>query len=433
MEKEFSMKGYRGDIVYSPAPGKLETVEDGYIFVNDRGIVEGVFTGIPERMTDAECIDYRGKLIIPAFADLHLHAAQLPNRGLGYDEDFPVWLTQYTYPAEHRYDDAEYARRLNARLIHALWKNGIMRSVIMSSTSYAATADLAEQFDASGLYAFIGKMNSDCGAFGEANEQTEASKSETERLIERFGKAGRNVRYILSPELATCCTDEMLEFLGRLAAERGLCVQSHLAEGPDDVKMVAKRFPDDRNCASVFRRFGLFGQTPAVMAHCLYLTEEELEMMSRLGVYAVHCPHSNLNIPAGRHLPVKKLLAMGVPVGLGSDIAGGHTLNVMSNMVAAMQISKQLALKIPDYGPLTAADVFYLATRGGGSFFGNVGSFEYGFEFDALIIDDSALGNFACLRAAQRLERFLYCGDDRHIARRYCRGQLVKQPDLQIL
>lgn len=422
------MKGYKGDIVYAPLPGRLETLEDGYIFVGDDGLVKGVFPVIPEKYAGADIISYSGRLIMPAFADLHLHASQLPNRGLGYDEDFATWLSQYTYPAEHRYDDPEVAGRINARLIDELWQNGITRAVIMSSTSFTATSDLIGQFVKSGLGAYIGKMNSDYGAFGEPNESTKTSEKETLRLVELFGGMRGKVQYILSPEFIPCCSDEMLTFLGNLAKERGLPVQSHLAESPGDVEMVSKRCPADRDYASAYRRFGLFGQTPTVMAHCLYLTEEELHMMKQLRVYAAHCPHSNLNMPSGRHLPVKKLLEMGVPVGLGSDVAGGHTLSVISNMVAALQISKQLALDSPTLRPLTTAEVFYTATRGGGSFFGKVGSFEQSFAFDALVIDDSPLDDFTRRSVAQRLERFIYCGDSRHITQRYCGGVPVSKP-----
>ena len=67
---------------------------------------------------------------------------------------------------------------------------------------------------------------------------------------------------------------------------------------------------------------------------------------------------------------------------------------------------------------------FWMATKSGGSFFGKVGSFEPGYDFDALVIDDHDLypDEYTIL---QRLERFIYTGDDRQIAHRFCRGKEI--------
>ena len=69
-----------------------------------------------------------------------------------------------------------------------------------------------------------------------------------------------------------------------------------------------------------------------------------------------------------------------------------------------------------------------MATKSAGSFFGKVGSFEPGYDFDALVIDDSPLLIDADYTLLQRLERFIYTGDDRNIAERYCRGRLIAEP-----
>jgi guanine deaminase len=76
---------------------------------------------------------------------------------------------------------------------------------------------------------------------------------------------------------------------------------------------------------------------------------------------------------------------------------------------------------------LTLSEAFWMATKSAGSFFGHVGSFEPGYEFDALVIDDSELNhdNYTLL---ERLERYIYLGDDRQIMHRFCRGSLLAPP-----
>ena len=70
-------------------------------------------------------------------------------------------------------------------------------------------------------------------------------------------------------------------------------------------------------------------------------------------------------------------------------------------------------------------DRFYLGTKGGGAFFGKVGSFESGYEFDAVVLDDSDLKHPQKLNLAERLERLIYLSDDRQIAGKYVAGQKV--------
>jgi guanine deaminase len=96
-------------------------------------------------------------------------------------------------------------------------------------------------------------------------------------------------------------------------------------------------------------------------------------------------------------------------------------------MVNAIQVSKMCYQQNHDRRFLSLSEAFWIATKSAGRFFGRVGSFEPGYEFDALVIDDSDL-NFGNYTLPQRLERFIYVGDDRHIAVRFCRGQEIPEP-----
>jgi guanine deaminase len=98
-------------------------------------------------------------------------------------------------------------------------------------------------------------------------------------------------------------------------------------------------------------------------------------------------------------------------------------------MVYAIQVSKMHYQQDHRRPFLLLSEAFWMATKCGGSFFGRVGSFEPGYEFDALVIDDSNLNhdNYALL---ERLERYIYLGDDRQITHRFCRGREVKEPDI---
>ena len=152
-------------------------------------------------------------------------------------------------------------------------------------------------------------------------------------------------------------------------------------------------------------------------------------------VYAVHCPTSNCNLGTAI-ATVRRFMQEGVPVALGSDISGGHHLSLFRVMHYAVEMSKLRYAQTQGKEPfLKLSEAFYLATKGGGSFFGKVGAFEKGYAFDALVIDD-AKGLYKSPMKGdvdippydlkQRLERFVYLGDDRHITHRFCQGKEIE-------
>ena len=145
-------------------------------------------------------------------------------------------------------------------------------------------------------------------------------------------------------------------------------------------------------------------------------------LLQARGVFIAHSPLSNSNLSSGI-APVSAYLARGLRVGLGSDLAAGETENLFRVMAEAIRVSK-LRWRLADdsASPLTVAQAFYLATRGGGAFFGEVGCFEPGFALDAVVLDDSALVHPQELTPIERLERCIYLADERHIAAKYVAG-----------
>ena len=123
---------------------------------------------------------------------------------------------------------------------------------------------------------------------------------------------------------------------------------------------------------------------------------------------------------------LRRYLEEGLHVGLGSDVAGGSTENLFTAMSQAIQASKlRWRLQDDSLKPLTAEEVFYMASKGGGAFFGKTGSFEPGYEFDAVIIDDSRLIHPQPLTVKQRLERVIYLGDEREVYGKYACGEKI--------
>jgi guanine deaminase len=433
-------KVYKAHILFTKEKDSFEVYENGYIVVED-GIVLGVASSLDELaphlspLTSEDVIDFGDKLLIPAMNDMHVHAPQVHNQGVAMDLELLPWLQNYTFPEESKYADTHYAERMYRRFLHTQWLFGTMRSVVFGTVHTDSTRVLMKLYQEAGMGAMVGKvaMNRHCP--DALSEDVKAAVEGMEQLIAEFSHPSPLtshlsplVRPIITPRFVPSCTPELLKACGELANKYQLPVQSHLSENTSEIAWVAELEKESTSYGDAYNRYGLFGQTPTIMAHCVWTNGSELELMKRNRVMVAHCPTSNFNLSSGL-APVRTFLDEGLPIGLGSDISGGHDLNMFRMLVYAIQVSKMHYQLDKSKAFLTLPEIFWIATKSAGSFFGKVGSFEPGYEFDALVIDDEVLhpDEYSLLH---RLERFIYLGDDRQIAHRFCRGQEIKEPEM---
>ena len=161
------------------------------------------------------------------------------------------------------------------------------------------------------------------------------------------------------------------------------------------------------------------------MAHCVHSSEAEQELMLKRGVYIAHSPESHMNLASGV-APVNQFIDRGLHVGLATDVAGGSHESMLKAMMHAIQASK-LRWRLLDQNvkPLSFERAFYLATMGGGQFFGKVGSFLDGYELDAVVLDDESLEHPQLLSPRARLERMVYLADERNICAKFVSGRKI--------
>ena len=428
---------YKAHILYTKERSHFEVLENGYIAVDGNGLVAGVSSDLSSLKSkcaktaddwqDVEVTDFGDCLLIPAMNDMHVHAPQVHNQGIAMDLELLPWLENYTFPEEMKYADTAYAERMYRRFLHTQWLFGTMRSVVFGTIHTESTRILMKLYQEAGMGALVGKvaMNRNCPEG--LMESVEQMVDGYESLIAEFGGVSDAlVRPIITPRFVPSCTPEMLRACGELAEKYHLPVQSHLSENKSEISWVQELEKESSCYGDAYNRYGLFGQTPTVMAHCVWTRGEELELMKRSGVMVAHCPTSNFNVASGM-APIRSFIDKGVSVGLGSDISGGHDLNMFRMLVYAIQVSKMHYQQNHNCPFLTLSEVFWIATKSAGSFFGKVGSFESGYEFDALVIDDAVLypSEYSLL---ERLERYIYVGDDRQILHRFCRGKEIAEP-----
>ena len=430
MEKSFVIKG---NICQTKTPKELDIYEKAFAVCVD-GISRGVFDALPKEYANLPLYDYGDALIFPGMVDLHVHAPQYAFRGLCMDLELMDWLNSYTFPEEEKYENLDYAKKAYGMFVEAMKKGATTRSCIFATRHRYATELLMEQMEESGLVSYVGKVNMDREASEALTEESaKMSAYTTFGWINAVKDKFENTKPILTPRFIPCCTDELMGELREIQMAYGLPVQSHLSESKGEIDFVKLLRPENPFYGDSYNEYDLFGKNDdidtdvkTVMAHCVWSTEEEVELMRKNGVFVAHCPASNMNLTSGI-APIRKYLDKGLNIGLGSDIAGGHSDSIFRAITDTIQVSKMYFRMVDEsYKPLVFAEAFYLATKGGGAFFGQVGSFEDGYEFDAVVMDDSVLVHPQGINLAERMERAVYLGlDEKGITAKYVRGRKI--------
>ena len=419
------MKLIKGRFIYSIDKDNIEIKENQYLLIRD-GKSEEFYKEIPSRLKNIQIEDYGDNIIIPGLIDLHIHAPQYAFRGMGMDMQLLDWLNTYAFKEEGKYRDLEYAKKQYSKFVSDVKNSATTRLSIFATLHKDATIMLMDMLEEAGIKAYVGKVNMDRNSPEFLTEDTLKSKEDTIEWLEDTKDRYKNIKPILTPRFIPSCTDNLMEEIKQINNIYNIPVQSHLSENKSEIEWVAELHPDTKNYAEAYDKYNLFGKNnKTIMAHCVHCPDDELELIKQNNVVVAHCPQSNANLTSGI-APIKNMLSMGINVGLGSDIAAGSSLSIFRAMSDAVQVSKlRESLTGQKNQTLTLTEVFYLGTKGGGKFFGDVGSFEKGYEFDAVVLNDKSFGDNSDFTLKERLERIIYLSDDRNIVAKYVAGNKI--------
>ena len=420
----------KGDICYNVSPTLFDIRPGGYVVCAD-GVSAGVYDAgaLPERYASLPLVDCGHQLVVPGLNDIHVHAPQYGFRGIAMDLELLDWLNTYTFPEEKNYADLAYAEKGYSIFVDDLRRSFTTRAVIFGTMHVPGTELLMDKLEGTGLKTYVGKVNMDRNSPDYLTDgSAESSLAATRQwLADVEAKGYANTRPILTPRFTPTCSDALMEGLGEIRSEAHLPVQSHLSENLSEIDWVKGLCPWSTCYGQTYERFGLLGDAHTIMAHCNYSTDAEIEILKKTGTYVAHCPQSNAFLSSGI-APVRRYMQKGMNVGLGTDVAGGASINMFRAVSDAVACSK-LRWRCIDQNlaPLTIQEAFYLATAGGGSFFGHVGSLAEGYEFDVLVLDDSGIRSPRELDVAQRLERFCYLSDEGgRLVAKYVAGRQIE-------
>jgi len=376
------------------------------------------------------------QFLIPGFVDTHIHAPQYVFTGTGYDLPLLQWLEKYTFPAESRFRNTEFASDAYRKVVARLLKNGTTTASYFATIHYEATEILCNIVAELGQRAYVGKVSMDRNGPQYYIETTEQSINDSERFVKHVLELKNPlITPVVTPRFVLSCTSELMKKLGHIAKKYNVPIQSHINETKNEVAMVKKDY-SDHSYTAVYDKHNLLNHK-TYMAHCCHSSDEELSLMLERSSAVSHCPTSNFNIRSGV-ADVRYMLNKNMKVGLGTDVSGGESPSILVAIRDCIKASNVLSFgKSEGYKPLSFKEAFFLATLGGSQVLGlddKIGNFEVGKEFDALVIDAEAKDSpFDCFNADDSkdvVQKFLMLGDDRNIQKVFVAGKLVSGQDV---
>jgi len=333
---------------------------------------------------DFEIIDAEHCIVMPGLVQSHVHMCQTLARGRADDMELLDWLHDVVWP----YEGALSADNLRAAADLAcleLLSGGTTAVLDMGTVHH--TDGLFEAARDSGLRATIGKamMDEPDEAIPPGlRESTRSSIDESLRLCKDWhGRADGRLRYAFAPRFALSCTDDLLREVSVLARSAGVRIHTHSSENRAEIEEV-KRRKGSENIAFL-HSVGLTGEDVG-LAHCVWLSASEREILASTGTHVMHCPSSNLKLGSGI-AEVPELMAQGIAVSLGAD---GAPCN--NNLDGFLEMRLAALIHKPRAGAKTmrAATVVRMATLGGARALGladKIGSLEVGKRADVIVVD----------------------------------------------
>jgi len=367
--------------------GTIVTMNKGREILNGDILIEGDIIKKVGGSLDVEAdhtIDATGKVVIPGLIQTHIHLTQTLYRGQSDDMELMDWLKKRVWPLEGSHTSE--SNHISAKLgIAELIKGGTTSIIDMETVHHTEPA--IEAIYESGIRAMTGKCMMDYGKGvpKALMENTEDSIKESIRILKTWhGKGNGRIQYAFAPRFVVSCTEELLIKVRDLAREYDVSVHTHASENRGEIELVQK----DRGMRNItyLHKLGLTGKK-LILAHCIWLDDEEMKILSDTGTHIAHCPNSNMKLASGI-AKIPELLEMGANVSIGADGAPcNNNLDMFKEMSSAALIQKARLLS-PTVMP--AYKVFEMATLNGARALGmedKLGSLEVGKKADIVIVN----------------------------------------------
>ncbi|NWF76643.1 MAG: amidohydrolase family protein [Nitrospirae bacterium] len=359
-----------------PMDMKLSIIKDGAIGVNGKKIIDiGTFQNIFQKYSSSNVIKTKSTVIFPGLINTHTHAAMVYFRGIADDLPLKIWLENHIWPAENKWLSPDFIADAVELACVEMLKGGI--------TTYN---DMYFYEDAAGMVTKKIGMRAVLGSgILDFPSKTAQNSDEYFTNAESFIKNWKGDEYItpcIAPHALYTCGSDTLKRARKIADAYDTPIHIHLSETKTEVNEIQKRFR--MKPVEYLNSLGFLDER-VIAAHCIWLTEREIEILAERKVGVSHCVESNLKLASGI-APVTKMLNAGVKVTFGTDSAASNNdLNIFSEMSTAAKLHKAVS---KDPTVMDARHVLCMATRWGAEVLGlgkSIGSLEIGKIADLVI------------------------------------------------
>ncbi|SHI09317.1 amidohydrolase [Sporanaerobacter acetigenes] len=362
------------NVTLLPMGAKKEPIEDTNIYIEGDKIQ---YIGeLKEELKVDRVIDGKNKVAMPGLVNAHTHISMSLLRN--YADDVPLyeWLTQKIWPVEANLteEDVYWGAMLSIAEM-------IQSGITCFSDMYFFMEEVGKAAEETGIRGVLSR--------GTIEEESEALNKEkldyTKNLYKNWnGKADGRIKVMVAPHAPYTCSPAYLEKIIDLAKELGAGIHIHLSETKKEVEDSFEQYK--KSPIKHVYDLGLF-EIPTLAAHCVHVSDEDIEILSANGVSVVNNPGSNLKLASG-FAPVEKMINRGVNVALGTDgSSSNNNLNMFEEMNLAAVINKAVNESAVSIPAITAIE---MATSNGAKALNwedEIGSIEVGKKADLILVD----------------------------------------------
>ncbi|MBF0516225.1 MAG: amidohydrolase family protein [Nitrospirae bacterium] len=366
-----------GDYVLTMAEG-VPPLRNGAVAVSGGKIIDiGEVSALSSLYNAKKRVGGGGKVVLPGLVNAHTHAAMVYFRGIADDLPLRQWLQEHIWPAEGKWLNDEFVYDATELACCEMLKAG----VTTFNDMYFFGGSSARASKKMGMRAVLGA--------GVLDFPTAAARNADEYIekAEQFIKDWLGDE-LITPSIAphapyTCSPDTYKKT--KLVAERyGVPLHTHLSETQFEVSEAKKKY--GKSPVELLDDIGFLDKT-VVAAHCVWVSDNEIEILARTGTGVAHCIESNLKLASGI-APVVPMLKKGVAVALGTDgAASNNDLDIFSEMSFSARVHKAVS---GDPTAINAFSALSMATSTGARVLGmqdKTGTIEIGKSADIVVAD----------------------------------------------
>ncbi|MEW6601518.1 MAG: amidohydrolase family protein, partial [Nitrospirota bacterium] len=357
--------------------GDLSVIRDGAVAVTGRDIAAaGTYEEISKQYTSSNIIDGKNRVVFPGLINTHTHAAMVYYRGLADDLPLQEWLEKHIWPNEFKWLTAEFVDDAVELACLEMLKAGV--------TTYADMyfyEDVAgKKLEKIGMRGVLGAGVIDFPWKGIAETADDYFRN-AEDLIALW-KDNDLITTCIAPHATYTCGPDNYKRANELAQKHNVPIHTHLAETQFEVAECRKRY--GKTPVEYFESIGMLSERLSA-AHCVWLTDAEIDLLAKRKVGVSHCIESNLKLASGI-APLPKLVKAGVKTAFGTDgAASNNDLSILGEMSTAAKVHKAVSL---DPTVIDSKTVMLMATRNGAEIIGigdKAGSIRPGKRADLVI------------------------------------------------